>query len=114
MAHNRTLSSRNVTVLSIGAGTFPRHENVLSGIGRFHNTKSSNRTDWGIGQYSPVLLDLLLDGDSVTIDLVMHYLLDKEGLYHRFDPQLPWEVALDDTTAMKVIILLIVYMSRSL
>jgi hypothetical protein len=32
-------------------------------------------------------VDLLLDGDSVTTDMVMHYLLDSGGLYHRIDPK---------------------------
>ena len=103
LAH-RSAVSQNVTVLSIGAGTYPRHSNlrINNNSSKTNDKVKNDRTDWGIAQYSSVLLDLLLDGDSITIDLVMHYLMDREGLYHRFDPQLPKEVALDDVTAMKV------------
>ena len=31
--------------------------------------------DWGIKQWVPFLLDLLLDGDTVTTEMVMQYLL---------------------------------------
>jgi hypothetical protein len=101
LAH-RSAVAQNVTVLSIGAGTYPRHSNLRVNSNKTSDKTTRDRIDWGIAQYSSVLLNLLLDGDSVTIDLVMHYLMDREGLYHRFDPQLPKEVALDDVTAMKV------------
>jgi uncharacterized protein len=67
IAHNPHVSMRNVIVLSLGAGSFPRHAAVNLG----------KNSDWGLRQWIPVLLDLLLDGDSVTIDMVMHYLLDR-------------------------------------
>jgi len=51
-------------------------------------------------QWIPFLLDLLLDGDSVTTEMVMGYLLGKNGLYHRLDPNLPRQIALDDASAM--------------
>ena len=59
------------------------------------------RADWGIKQWIPFLLDLLLDGDTVTTEMVMHYLLGSTGLYHRCDPLLPRMVLLDDVNAMK-------------
>lgn len=49
-------------------------------------------------------LDLLLDGDSVTIDMIMHYLLSSEGLYHRIDPRMPKALELDDTSSMAQLI----------
>lgn len=67
IAHNPHVSMRNVIVLSLGAGSYPRHTTV--------NLDGEN--DWGLKQWIPKLLDLLLDGDSVTIDMVMHYLLDR-------------------------------------
>jgi predicted acylesterase/phospholipase RssA len=100
IAHNSAVSAKNVVVLSIGAGSYPRHADVMAGIDMGEGRQ--DRADWGIMQYSPHLLDLLLDGDTVTIDLVMHYLLDKGGMYHRLDPTLPRNIALDDTTSMKV------------
>ena len=47
----------------------------------------------------PFLLDLLLDGDTITTEMVMHYLLGNNRLYHRLDPSLPVSVALDDTSS---------------
>lgn len=89
------MSARNVAVLSLGAGTYPRHINIFSSAGSadevFHvgNDSSSNnstrksmklgRADWGIKQWIPFLLDLLLDGDSITTEMVMHYLLGGTG-----------------------------------
>ena len=34
--------------------------------------KLLGRADWGIKQWIPFLLDLLLDGDSVTTEMVSH------------------------------------------
>ena len=45
------------------------------------------RGDWGFKQWAPFLVDLLLEGDSVTIDMMMHYLLGNSSLYHRIDPR---------------------------
>jgi hypothetical protein len=45
------------------------------------------RADWGIKQWIPYLLDIILDGDSVTTEMVVHYLLAANGLYHRIDPR---------------------------
>lgn len=91
IAHHSNVTPRNVVVLSVGAGTFPRSSSIFTGS-----------SDWGISQWVPNLLDLLLDGDTVTIDMVMHYLLDSGGMYHRLDPQLPRQIALDDVAAVKV------------
>jgi hypothetical protein len=56
--------------------------------------------DWGIRQWAPYLVDLLLSGDSVTAEMVMHYLMSHSHLYHRFDIKLPRAIALDDCTAL--------------
>ena len=74
-------TANNITVLSLGAGSFPRHTNVFSaGKGEFLKDQTGKdqelyRADWGIKQWIPFLLDLLLDGDTVTTEMVMHYLL---------------------------------------
>eukprot|EP01042_Synura_sphagnicola_P000799 gene799-885_t len=105
MAHYPHITARNVVVLSIGSGRFPRHAQV------FHNgekdvkwSPTGNqelwRADWGIKQWLPFMLDLLLEGDTVTIEMVMHYLLGNSGLYHRLDPRLPSAVAIDDVAAI--------------
>jgi uncharacterized protein len=108
IAHFPNVSSRNVSVLSLGAGSYPRHTNLLSAArgAVLRNSKRGGvnpelwRADWGIKQWIPFLLDLLLDGDTVTTELVMHYLLAESNLYHRFDPQLPTQIALDDVNSM--------------
>lgn len=51
------------------------------------------------------MLDILLEGGSVTNDMVLHYLLDSKnssGLYHRIDPRLPRAIALDDVGSLGV------------
>lgn len=95
MAHYPHVTTKNVTVLSIGAGSYPRHMNVFSSLheerdaplvidgqvgGDFHGVQGKHQSplahaDWGVRQWLPFLLDLLLDGESVTTEMVMHYLL---------------------------------------
>lgn len=60
--------------------------------------------DWGIRQWAPYLLDLLLSGDSVTTEMVMHYMMAHSNLYHRFDLKLPRAIALDDVTSIDELI----------
>lgn len=60
--------------------------------------------DWGIRQWAPYLLDLLLSGDSVTTELVMHYMMSHSHLYHRLDPMLPRAIQLDDIGSMPELI----------
>lgn len=111
IAHLPNLSTRNIVLLSLGAGTYPRHTNIFSSstregevvIGK-HGDKQIIKADWGIKQWIPFLLDLLLDGDSITSEMVMQYLLGAHGLYHRLDPQLPRQIALDDVTAMPALV----------
>ena len=107
-----THSLIHTQVLSIGAGTFPRHTNVFSSAKDDDLTTSKthklglqvNHADWGIKQWYPFLLDLLLDGDSVTTEMVMNYLLSTSGLYHRVDPLLPRQITIDDVKSMKEMI----------
>jgi len=108
IAHLPHVSTRNCVLLSLGAGTFPRHTNIFSAVTREGDVRVGKQgalrldhADWGIKQWIPFLLDLLLDGDSVTTEMVMGYLLGKNGLYHRLDPALPRQIALDDVSAMQ-------------
>ncbi len=39
------------------------------------STSGLHHADWGIRQWVPFLVDLLLDGDSITTEMVMSYLL---------------------------------------
>ena len=78
IAHLPHVTTRNTVLLSLGAGTYPRHTNIFSAstregevvVGKRGNKKLI-RADWGIKQWIPFLLDLLLDGDSITSEMVM-------------------------------------------
>jgi len=101
MAHFPNVSANNIAILSLGAGSYPRHTNVMTaGKGLWVEGNDAEmelaRADWGIKQWIPFLLDLLLDGDTVTTEMVMHYLLGRTGLYHRLDPALPRLIRLDE------------------
>ena len=106
MAHFPTVNTRNAALLSLGAGFFPRHTEIFDGTSTAGETYVSAhgrrrlgaRADWGIKQLLPFLLDITLDGDSLTAEMVMHYLTTAQGtdMYHRFDPRLPNKVPLDD------------------
>ncbi len=86
MAHFPHLPAKNIVLLSIGAGQYPRHTSVLENArdpSEIPSEQESNRkkfdpldhADWGIRQWIPFLLDIILDGDTVMTDLVMHYQL---------------------------------------
>jgi len=110
MAHYKHVSARNVAVLSLGAGTFPRHTNIFSSASKSDEvyqldgkdkSMKLGRADWGIKQWIPFLLDLLLDGDSITTEMVMHYLLGGRGMFQKINPALPRQIALDDAMSMQ-------------
>lgn len=103
IAHFPNVTSRNIAVLSLGAGTYPRHTNIFSkakDVDKNKNKNEINHADWGIKQWIPFLLDLILDGDSVTTEMTLHYLLRGNGMYHRIDPLLPRQIPLDDVMAV--------------
>ena len=54
--------------------------------------------DWGIRQWAPHLLDMLIDASSVNVDMNLRLLLNSN--YHRLDPLLPWRINVDNTDAM--------------
>ena len=117
MAHFPTVNTRNAALLSLGAGYYPRHteifDNVESSRGMDSTTETyvgakgrkrlGARADWGIKQWVPFLLDITLDGDSLTAEMVMHYLTTAQGtdMYHRLDPRLPHKVSLDDIDSIE-------------
>ena len=109
MAHFPTVNTRNAALLSLGAGFYPRHTEIFDeGVSDTSNTQTyisahgrrrlGDRADWGVKQWPPFLLDITLDGDSLTAEMVMHYLTTAQGtnMYHRLDPRLPYKVSLDD------------------
>lgn len=115
MAHFPEVNTRNAVLFSLGAGHYPRHTEVFSKddegagsrkknfrMGRSGNRRLQTRVDWGIKQWIPFLLDILLDGDSITTGMVMHHLLSSEinDMYLRYDPKLPTQTPLDDIDAV--------------
>ena len=109
MAHFPLVHSRNAVLFSLGAGHYPRHTDVFSNddggsgkqafrIGKSGRKRLERRVDWGIKQWVPFLLDIILDGDSITTEMVMHYLLsnDMNDMYLRYNPKLPNQTPLDD------------------
>lgn len=89
MAHFPHISQKNIVLLSIGAGQYPRHtsvlENVREGSDSYFDKKGQfnplYHADWGIRQWVPFLLDIILDGDTIMTDLVMHYQLGKRIIF---------------------------------
>jgi uncharacterized protein len=58
MAHYPSVSSNNVVVLSLGAGSYPRHINFVNTASKQFGT-DLNKADWGIRQWIPFLMDIL-------------------------------------------------------
>lgn len=108
MVHHPHLNPSNIALFSLGTGYYPRHGSVFGSVSETdviekstepldnhhhahynhhtHHSRSIMRADWGIKQWYPFLLDIILDGDQVTTEMAMHYLLGRTGLYHRLDP----------------------------
>merc|ERR1711869_103524 len=86
LANIPQLSSRDVSVLSIGTGTRPMRIDV--------DERSTH--PWGLGRWAPYLVDLLFDSSNRTVNLHMAYLLGQS--YHRVNPELLFDVPLDDVS----------------
>ena len=65
LANIPQLSSRDVSVLSIGTGMRPMRIDVENG----------GSHSWGLGRWAPYLVDLLFDSSNRTVNLHMAYLL---------------------------------------
>ena len=87
-AHFPSVDLGRIRVLSLGSGSFPYNADL-------HGDEDA---DWGLRQWAPHLLDLLVDASSVTVDMNLRLLLN-EG-YHRVDPPLPWRISIEDTAAL--------------
>mmetsp|Transcript_10513 Transcript_10513/g.31682 ORF Transcript_10513/g.31682 Transcript_10513/m.31682 type:complete len:461 (+) Transcript_10513:51-1433(+) len=88
LLHLPQLRRRDVRVLSVGTGAWPKKVVHAS-------------ADAGLAQWSPYLLDLLLDASNLSADIAMTYLM-KTSRYCRLDPQFVDQhaVALDDANAL--------------
>lgn len=86
LANIPQLSSKDVCVLSLGTGVRPKRLDI----------DSNGSLSWGLGRWAPYLVDLLFDSSNRTVNLHMAYLLGQR--YHRVNPELDWDVALDDVS----------------
>jgi hypothetical protein len=86
LANIPQLSSKDVCVLSLGTGVRPMRLDI----------DSNGVNAWGLGKWAPHLVDLLFDSSNRTVNLHMAYLLGQR--YHRLNPELDYDVALDDVS----------------
>ena len=76
---------RDVTLFSLGTGHNPRYLETLDG-------------DWGLAQWAPKLIDLMLEGSAGLADYECRQLLGKR--YIRIDPLMPYPIAMDRVDKM--------------
>lgn len=86
LANIPQLTSKDVCVLSLGTGVRPMRLDI----------DTSGPLAWGLGKWAPYLVDLLFDSSNRTVNLHMAYLLGQR--YHRLNPELDYDVALDDVS----------------
>jgi len=81
-----------ISVLSISTGLNPKSiSRIKIGGG-----------DWGLFEWGPHIIDLLLDSTTQSIDYECKCLLKDN--YKRLDPVIPFDVGLDDSTALAELI----------
>ena len=65
--------SKDITILSIGAGDVEINVDM----------SDNPNADWGIQQWGPKLVDLMMQAPPMQVDLVLKTLMKEH--YHRFD-----------------------------
>jgi patatin-like phospholipase/acyl hydrolase len=80
---------RDAVLLSLGTGHNPRYLETLDG-------------DWGLVQWAPKLVDLVLEGSSGLVDYQCQQILGKR--YLRLDPLLPFPIGMDRVDQMPVLV----------
>jgi len=98
-AHFPRVSPENCVVLSIGAGNWPMSI-PKAGL---------EDLDWGVKDWLPYIFDLMLDGDSLSSEVLMRYMLggrngEKSRRYHRVDPTLPHYMEMDDVSQIPTLV----------
>ncbi len=79
----------------------PREDIVVFSISTGNNPKFIPKDvyktgDWGLYEWGPHLIDLLLDSTTQSIDFQCKLLLEQH--YHRLDPALPFNAGLDQAS----------------
>lgn len=80
------VSLNKISLLSLGSGNNPFHVN------------SAASEYWGLVQWAPLLLNLVMDGPSEGAVILSQQLLGDR--FHRCNPILPSQIDLDDSTAI--------------
>lgn len=101
-AHFPKVMPENTVVLSVGVGNFPISI----------PTPEDQDLDWGVKDWVPYIFDLLLDGDSLSSELLLRYMLSSPSKnqnnptnrYHRIDATLPRYMELDDVSAIPLLV----------
>jgi len=91
-AVNFGIPRENIVVLSLSTGNNPKS------IGK----QIYGDGNWGMVEWGPHLIELLLDGSTEAINYSCSCLLHQN--YHRVDPLLPQDIGLDDATQLKALI----------
>mmetsp|Transcript_19320 Transcript_19320/g.30195 ORF Transcript_19320/g.30195 Transcript_19320/m.30195 type:complete len:545 (-) Transcript_19320:1639-3273(-) len=96
-AHFPGVTPNNIVVMSLGCGNYP------ISIKSEDEEDPNKDLDWGIKDWVPYIFDLMMDGDSLSSELLLRYMLaspsksfSPDNRYHRIDPTLPRYVELDD------------------
>jgi uncharacterized protein len=82
--HFHTLNSTNVAILSLGTGNFKFNVDL----------EGDMNADWGLRQWAPHLLNVLMDGAAQKTDLALNMVLQDK--YHRLEPFFEEYTDLDD------------------
>ena len=80
---------RDVILFSLGTGHNPHYLETLDG-------------DWGLAQWAPKLVSLMLEGSNGLANYECRQLLGKR--YLRLDPQLPFPIAMDRVDQIPVMV----------
>ena len=88
-AHFSMVTPENIVVLSIGTG---------HNVHEVEDARNGTTLDWGLQQWAPRLLDLLMEANQLSIEHTLRLML--KNRYHRLDAELETECVIDDSGAI--------------
>jgi hypothetical protein len=83
------VTPENTVVLSLGTG---------HSLKELKDAENGTTLDWGLQQWAPKLLDLLMEANQLSNEVNLRLLL--KNRYHRIDMQFDTDVALDAVDAL--------------
>ncbi len=84
------MTPENTVVLSLGTG---------HSLKELKDAENGTTLDWGLQQWAPKLLDLLMEANQLSNEVNLRLLL--KNRYHRVDVQFEIDVALDAVDALE-------------